>query len=204
VQKLYRPCENLDAELKSFGLGNPATIHHNYDVSGSLGGPIKKDRLWFFGTVRTFGAAQDIPGLYGNANAGNLAAWTYVPDTNITDRNAQSETIFSGRITAQVTPKNKIGVYIDHQLNCFQAAYSQDAADACRPAGSDWLATGAFGSFQSPESFSQYQDTYPHILQIMRTGESIDQKRDTHYKYRSYSAECIDSRRLMDLHLIEP
>src|SRR5215467_4916377 len=57
---------NIDSTLQSFGIQNPPTIHHNFDISGSAGGPIKKDKAWFFGTVRTFGTAQDIPGGYAN------------------------------------------------------------------------------------------------------------------------------------------
>ena len=54
---------NLDSTLQSYGIQNPATIHNNYDTSGALGGPIKKDTLWFYGSIRYFGQAQDIPGL---------------------------------------------------------------------------------------------------------------------------------------------
>lgn len=156
---------NLDAQLQQFGIQNPATIHYNYDLSGSLGGPIKRDRLWFFGQVRDFAAAQDIPGSYVNANAGNPNSWLWVPNSAIKNRTASSRLIFSGRITAQVTPKNKFQFYLDHQLNCDQSAYTQDSAGTCRPAGSDWVATGNFGAFQSPEAFTTYADTYQQVRQ---------------------------------------
>jgi hypothetical protein len=138
---------NLDAALVADGIGNPATIHHNWDASGSVGGPIKKDKLWFFASVRSFGSAQDIPGSYANANAGDPSAWTYVPNTAITNRNASSQDIYAGRVTWQATPRNKFGFYVDHQANCSQASYLTSSDGACRAAGSDWLATGSFGAF---------------------------------------------------------
>ena len=38
-------------QLSSLGLGKPAVPIYNYDLSGSLGGPIIKDKLWFFSTL---------------------------------------------------------------------------------------------------------------------------------------------------------
>src|SRR5215467_8032624 len=114
---------NLDDTLRAFGIQNPPTIHNNYDVSGAFGGPIRKDRLWFYGTVRYFGQAQDIPGAYANANAGNPNAWTYVANQAITNRNAGSQNIYNGRVTWQASERNKFSFYEDYQGNCSQASY---------------------------------------------------------------------------------
>ena len=35
-----------------------------------------RDRLWFFNNIRSYGNQQEIPGLFGNRNAGNQASWT--------------------------------------------------------------------------------------------------------------------------------
>jgi hypothetical protein len=157
---------NVDATLQSQGLQNPPTIHNNYDVSGSVGGPIHKDVLWFFGNLRYFGNSQDILGSYANANAGDPNAWTYAPNTAITDRNATSQGIYSARVTWQASPRNKFGVYFDHQTNCSQASYLTDSQGACRAAGSDWLATGSFGAFQSPEAFTTYNPEPQDVTQV--------------------------------------
>jgi len=156
---------NLDATLQSYGIQNPATIHNNYDTSGAIGGPIKKDTLWFYGSIRYFGQAQDIPGSYANANAGDPNAWTYVANPAITDRNASSQGIYSGRITWQATPKNKLSFYEDHQTQCSQASYLTTSDGACRAAGSNWLATGSFGAFQSPEAFTTYNPEPQNVWQ---------------------------------------
>ena len=78
--------------------------------------PIKKDVLWFFGNVRYFGNAQDIPGSYANANAGESrmrGPTRRTPPSPTGTRRQQG--IYSGRVTWQATPRNKIGVYFDHQ-----------------------------------------------------------------------------------------
>ena len=42
--------DNIDDYLRSIGLTRPPALLNQYDVSGSLGGPIMRDRLWFFGS----------------------------------------------------------------------------------------------------------------------------------------------------------
>src|SRR4029079_11254250 len=43
--------DNVDDELRSFGIPNAAAIIRSWDTSVSVGGPIKRDRLWFYGTA---------------------------------------------------------------------------------------------------------------------------------------------------------
>jgi len=159
---------NLDSTLQAFGIQNPPTIHNNYDTSGALGGPIKKDKLWFYASVRYFGQAQDIPGAYANANAGNPSAWTYVANPAITNRNAGSQNIYNGRVTWQASQRNKFSFYEDYQGNCSQASYLASSG-ACRDAGSNWLATGSFGAFQSPEAFTTYNPEPQNVAQASWT-----------------------------------
>ena len=49
---------NLDDRLRGFGLTQPAVLRKNWDGSGSLGGPVMRDRLWFFGSARSWGTAS--------------------------------------------------------------------------------------------------------------------------------------------------
>ena len=60
---------NLDDELRRAGITEPPGLIKNWDTNLAVGGPIKRDRLWFFNNLRTYGTHQDIPGLYANANA---------------------------------------------------------------------------------------------------------------------------------------
>ena len=51
---------------EAFGITEAAALIKLWDVSFALGGPIKRDKLWFFANYRDFGNHTDIPGLYGN------------------------------------------------------------------------------------------------------------------------------------------
>ena len=61
---------NYTPELQAAGLAAPNPLATLYDYNGAVGGPIKKDGIWFFTTVRTQGASSKIPIFY-NKNQGN-------------------------------------------------------------------------------------------------------------------------------------
>jgi Carboxypeptidase regulatory-like domain len=157
---------NLDDELRSYGITEVPGLIKNYDTNFALGGPIVRDKLWFFANARTFGSASQVPGLYGNANAGNPNAFTYAEDRSFQARNANSKLIGATRFTGQLTPRNKLGFYYDYQKNCSGGAYQQ-GADQCRDRGDDWVALGAIGGFgsNSPEAGNQVWDDREKIVQ---------------------------------------
>jgi len=150
---------NLDDTLRSYGITEPPGLIKNWDTNFAIGGPVVHDRLWFFNNVRTYGTHQDIPGLYGNLNAGNPARWTYVKDPGLKARSATSKNIEAIRLTSQVSPRNKVGFYYDYQKNCTGSAYVQ-GGDQCRDRGGDWVALGSIGGFGSvsPESGNVWDD----------------------------------------------
>ena len=76
--------DNLDDELIGFGLTQVAGLIKNWDTNFALGGPIISDRLWFFNNVRSYGNHQEIPGLFGNRNAGDQTKWIYERDDSLT------------------------------------------------------------------------------------------------------------------------
>jgi len=61
-----------------FAASRPASRLNQFGAT--LGGPIKKDRLWFFYLSRTYGNSTSVTGMFANKNAGNPNAWTYVPE----------------------------------------------------------------------------------------------------------------------------
>ena len=150
---------NLDDTLRSYGITEVPGLIKNWDLSGSVGGPVKKDRLWFYGTVRNYGQHNDIPLLYANKNAGVASAWNYVPDTSVKARGASNKQIEELRFTGQVAQKHKVGVYYDYQKNCTGSALVQ-GGEQCRDRGSDWVALGSIGGFGSlsPESGNVWDD----------------------------------------------
>src|SRR5215470_4295678 len=70
--------DNYNDYLRSV-LNKPSTLLSLYDVDGALGGPIKKDKLWFFYLGRTWGSSTSVTGMFANLNAGDPSAWSYVP-----------------------------------------------------------------------------------------------------------------------------
>jgi hypothetical protein len=139
--------DNVDDALKATGI-TTAGIVKNWDINGSVGGPIKKDLLWFYANARDFGTHRIVPGAYGNLNAGDPTKWTYAEDRSQQIRNDNAETLGSIRLTAQVSPRNKLGFFIDQQRQCSGSALSGEGW--CRDRASDWVALG--GLFTSPEA----------------------------------------------------
>src|SRR6188768_2422327 len=73
---------NLDADQKAKGLSTPLKPKKLWDVNPSFGGPIKRDRLWFFATYRYQYNLQSVASMWDNKNAGDNTKWTYAPDFN--------------------------------------------------------------------------------------------------------------------------
>src|SRR5688500_12257651 len=94
--------DNVDDRLRSFGITQPPTLRKNWDASGSIGGPIVRDRLWFFGNVRNWGNANVVDGIFANSFAGDASHWDYAVNRDIEARTAEKRQIYAGRLTAQI------------------------------------------------------------------------------------------------------
>src|SRR5215470_6045249 len=152
--------DNLNDTLKSYGLNIP-TLRKNWDTNFALGGPLVRDRLWFFNNLRSYGNHQDVAGLFGNKNAGDATKWTYVRDDSLTGRAAAAKLIDAIRLTGQASPRNKVGFYLDYQQVCNGSAYAK-GAEQCRDRGDDWVALGSVGAgffgALAPESGNVWDD----------------------------------------------
>jgi hypothetical protein len=90
---------NLTDRHKAKGLTNGNAIDRIIDYTIALGGPIKKDKVWIFGSGRYF-------------SVNNFIANTYMDDGSqgIDDQFIRSAT---ARLTWQVSQRNKISAYFD-------------------------------------------------------------------------------------------
>jgi hypothetical protein len=135
--------DNYSAELRARGLTTPGVTRKVWDFNLGVGGPLLQDRLWYFGTFRDEGSERSVPGMFANANAGDPTRWTYVPDTSRPAVNAASYRMMSLRLTAQVTPRNKVAVFWDEQKPCEGGAAVGFSGSACRTSSSDLVYGGA-------------------------------------------------------------
>ncbi|HET6957120.1 MAG TPA: carboxypeptidase regulatory-like domain-containing protein, partial [Vicinamibacterales bacterium] len=126
------------------GFAVPGVLLSQWDYTGGVGGPIVKDRLWYYGTARDEGQHRTIPGIYPNLNAGDPTKFSYSPDTTRQAQGAESFQLFSIRLTTQITPRNKFNYHQDFQLPCNGAAFGS-SGDACRVQKNANEVVGAIG-----------------------------------------------------------
>src|SRR5438132_10998361 len=105
------------SDLRSRGFTNPNTIKVNGDFNPGFGGPLKKDRLWFYGSARYLRAAAYVGGMAPDSTANNLSIFRFNPSN---DRIANDATWKDGqgRVTWQATPANKLAVSYSQQTSC--------------------------------------------------------------------------------------
>ena len=135
--------DNLTPALKAQGATAASPLTKVYDVWGTIGGPIVKDRVWYFANAHTGGSTKQSPNVYYNLNAGDPNAWLYQPDV---DRRSYSDRTFenaSGRLTWQVTPRHRISGFRDAQVLC--RTCSGATSGNADPARVSPEAVGAFG-----------------------------------------------------------
>jgi hypothetical protein len=132
---------NVDEELRRLGFADQPALHKAWDTNFALGGPILRDRLWFFGNTRLVGSHTDTQSQWGNRNAGDPNLWTYARDEGVRVRVANGKRVNSIRFTWQATRRNKLGFYMDYTNNCTGSSFLK-GGDDCREPGDDWTASG--------------------------------------------------------------
>jgi hypothetical protein len=107
--------DNLSDELRQRGATRPGDLRTLYDVGGGIGGPLRRDRIWFFASTRYNEASSYAPGNYYNKTTGTLF---YEPDLSkpAYDRNYYQEAGL--RVTVQAAQKHKITVLARNERSC--------------------------------------------------------------------------------------
>jgi hypothetical protein len=102
--------DNFTPELAATGLRAPNRVNRIFDFNPGLGGPIMKDKIWFFTTFRRWGVDQTITESFYNADPTHR---TYIP--NLSEPTVDDNVIKSGaaRITFVISRKHKFGAYLD-------------------------------------------------------------------------------------------
>jgi Carboxypeptidase regulatory-like domain len=144
--------DNLTPELRAIGINQTPGIIQSWDASGSYGGPIMKDRLWFYGTYRNLDTQTAMEGITANANAGDASRWDWVGSPT-SARLVQDRQMIIGRVTAQAG-KNRFSFNSEYQHRCEGTPLKTDT-QGCHNRGSDWIGLGNNAApFMSPEATS--------------------------------------------------
>ncbi len=126
--------DNLTPGLRALGLVAQNKINNVYDLNAGLGGPIIKDRLWFYASVRRWGA-------------NNYLANTFTPEgKQALDDNRLTDLAL--RLTYQITKNQKISLSYDrgfkwrgHRFNnLISAQFSDPAADVVQHSWMNYIA----------------------------------------------------------------
>jgi hypothetical protein len=167
-------------------LGQAPGIIKAYDANISYGGPIVRDRLWFYGSYRKLNTETASPGLVGNANAFDLSRWDWVRDDSLTGRLSAGRSIYIGRVTSQVAEKHRVSANWEYQRRCDGSPLRAET-DGCHTRGTDWVAVAAGGT-TSPEASNNYLDVPYTVLQGRwmnpLTSRLLLEAGGTYYSYR--------------------
>ncbi len=143
-----------DTQLKAMGMGKPVSPKLDIDVSATLGGPIKKDKLWFFSSLNF---------------AKNEQFSSFIP-TTILGRSfdqypVESQTIQGlFKLSAQLSKSMRFFTMINYQRSKTPfggtgARITQEATNQ-RPKTSKFIATANLNIVLSPNSFLDFRGSY--------------------------------------------
>ena len=101
---------NISPALAAKGAREGDRLKNNADFNPGFGGPLKKDKLWFFVSGRYKDSANYATGMYYDKNFNNPNVWAFEPDLSKPAANPSVWKSGSLRLSWQVSAKNKVGV----------------------------------------------------------------------------------------------
>jgi hypothetical protein len=115
--------DNLSQELFDQGLQNVNTIRKIYDANIAVGGPLVRNRVFFFAHSRAWGVTGRPANLYRDANVAArvpgapLSVWSYAPDLSQPVDQREFDKAVGIRLSAQVSRKDRVTFSYDKQRN---------------------------------------------------------------------------------------
>jgi hypothetical protein len=103
----------LPPELVNQGLQAGNALNSIHDLNASVGGPLKVNKIWFFGSFRHWGVNQTLANSFYPATPFSPPDVTFSPD--LTKQAIDNNLIrsFMTRLTWQASPRNKLSFYLD-------------------------------------------------------------------------------------------
>jgi hypothetical protein len=106
---------NLSDDLTARGLVTAPGLLKEYDAGAGLGGPLRKDLLWFYTGHRAWGTYATRPGVYTNATPHSMV---FTPDFSQPASRRATHRTDDVRLTWQATPKQKVAGFYQLQDTC--------------------------------------------------------------------------------------
>ena len=157
---------NLTDALRAQGLTSQPGVDYIWDVNGGVGGPLKKNALWFFTAHRWQRSWQVIANNFWNLTPHTLF---YTPDLSrpgIRGREAAEHNI---RLTWQAAPRHKINfMYMnDNGCTCFDEIQGAIRPDASKIAnyGPLWQTVGGWTAPMTNRLLFEAKMGYLHDVQ---------------------------------------
>ena len=104
--------DNLSDTLRDRGVTTTNKVLKLYDFNVTLGGPLKRDRVWFFAATRFSGNKNQVTNVFFNKTRGTPL---YTPDLDAPAFRKEWLKSQAGRITWQVSEGNKLNGFVDIQ-----------------------------------------------------------------------------------------
>src|SRR5262249_46713615 len=140
--------DNLSDDLIARGLRSVNRLNYIYDSGVTLGGPIKKDLLWFFGSFREWGNERQAANKFYNLYQGTAQWYQYAPDLTRPGFAKEWYESKALRITWKASDRNKFNFFDDPQRDCHCPALT------------------ASGTLNAPEAYFSYRLRPAGLYQI--------------------------------------
>ena len=123
---------NVTPDLLARGLRDPNSLDKVWDFNPSIGGPLIKDKLWFFNGNRYWGTYSAVAGNYYNLTP-NSFGYKYTPDPTRQAQWRQWLREDDLRLTWQAAAKHKIAGYFGTERSDFKDGLGTGGAATVNP-----------------------------------------------------------------------
>ncbi len=108
---------NVSDTIRARGLSESSVnkVDRIYEFTPSFGGPLTRDKIWFYTSQRWWGASATIAGIFFNSTP---ESFVYTPDRSRPGINIFSNHHHDGRVTWQAAPTHRVAVSYNLQFRC--------------------------------------------------------------------------------------